>query len=137
MKKMVLPVLLLTGLAASGCSGDFSIFGDDEPSAAPTAAESIEAQPTSQFELRFVNPTAPPCASVWAPGQRLPVNYEWCVADDGTPIAGPRIGSCEVVTYDNQYYAIPGYRIRTANGVMSQDRAYQRALTSCKRDPAP
>lgn len=130
------PIVVALALSLSACSEISSMFdGDDQPSAAPSSAPT--AEPTSQFELRFVNPTAPPCTAVWAVGRRLPVKYEWCVADDGTPVAGPRIGSCEVVTHEDTLYGVPGYRIRQANGVLSQDRAFRRALTACKRDPAP
>lgn len=137
MKKWLVPALLVAGLT-SGCSGDLSLFGDDEPSATPSNATSTpEAQSGSDIELRFVNPTAPACSLVWVAGQRLPVSYEWCVGDDGAPVAGPRIGSCEVVSYAGTLYAVPGYRIRVAQGAMAQDPAFQRMLTSCKRDPQP
>lgn len=89
----------------------------------------------STHELRYVNPDAPACSVVWSPGAMLAVNYEWCRDEDGEPVAGVRIGSCEVVTHHNQMYAVPGQRIMAAIGEIHLDQQFAQLLTSCKRHP--
>ena len=135
-KGWLVPALLVAALS-TGCSGDFDVFGSEEPQATATVTENADAEAPQRYERRFVRASAPACGSVWRQGRRLPVNYEWCTDKNGGAVAGPRIGSCEVVSYDERLYATPGYRIRAVVGDMSQDPRFHRALTACKRQVAP
>ncbi|MBM9461433.1 hypothetical protein JK386_16135 [Nocardioides sp. zg-536] len=106
--------------------------------AAPAApAPSATASAGFDFDLLYVDSNAPACDSIWRIGSLLPQDYEWCADAEGNPVAGVRIGSCEVVTYNNQFYAIPGRQIEAASGVITSDPRYLAALTSCKRRPFP
>lgn len=129
----VLVPALMVAVLATGCSGDLSLFGDDDPTPVPVATDAPEESTAPRFELRFVRANAPACANVWSPGRRLPVNYEWCTDADGGAVAGPRVGSCEVVSHEDRLYAVPGYRIRAANAGLADDPRFRRALTSCGR----
>lgn len=139
---------LALGLGLSGCSLPL-----DRPTSSPTPDASDEtanlvadaspgdgstSAPTSgtTYDLRFVSPTASACNVTWAPGAVLPEDYEWCADDDGAPVAGVRIGSCEVVTHRNEMYAVPGGRIAVAAGQLHLDPQFTALLTSCKRRPA-
>lgn len=105
---------------------------------APEPVNSSEHPPRdpSRFDLMYVRTTAPDCGSVWLAGGRLPGNYQWC-SSEGEPVSGVRIGPCEVIVFKNQFYAIPGRQITAVNGEITQDPAFNRARTSCKRKPAP
>lgn len=127
-------------VVATGCGLGQSRNGSPESESSPGAAPSAEtttAAPSSSFDLLYVDPQAPPCATVWVAGTQLPEDYEWCVGDDGQPVAGTRIGSCEVVTHRNELYAVPGFQIKVASGSMAQDPGYRAELTSCKRSSKP
>lgn len=111
--------------------------GTPQPSTAagePTGTPVPVASPGS-FALRFVREQGPPCAQVWLAGSVLPANYEWCADEVGGPVAGVRIGSCEVVVYNDLMYAVPGRRIRSSPVDVNLDPSYRRALTACKRAP--
>lgn len=101
------------------------------PGTATTAAASGMA-----YDLRFVASSAAACSVVWTPGAVLPETYEWCSDEEGEPVAGVRIGSCEVITHRNEMYAVPGERISASLGEISQDPQFVALLTSCKRRPA-
>lgn len=130
-------------LALTSCSVDDIPFVEDRPdesstpipSAKPSVVPADQVRPESKFELRYVRKSAPPCAATWIAGARLPVNYEWCVGDSGSPVAGVRMGSCEVVSYESRLYGVPGYQIRAVRGTMTTDPGYLRELTDCKRAP--
>ena len=133
---------LLTAAALGlmvGCSNPAA----EEPAAQETTtAAAASGTPTATqtprpVDLRFVSPTAQVCSAVWVAGSLLPENYEWCADDDGSPVAGVRIGSCEVITFRNEMFAVPGRRIQTVAGVIFQDQSYLHALTACKRKPFP
>ncbi len=134
--------------ALSGCSGDGLPWSDDEPTPTPTPTPVAEPAPdvpasgggltrSNVNDLVFVRKSAPPCAAVWTPGRRLDKDYEWCADEAGSAVAGVRIGACEVITFQNQLYAVPGYRIRVATAPIASDPRYLRELTSCKRTPVP
>lgn len=111
----------------------------DEPTSAPaspTAAVEQAADTTESpqlFELQFVAQTAAPCSQVWVNGAVLPGDYEWCADEAGDPVAGVRAGSCEVVVYSNNMWAVPGHDIHVTAEEVSLDPGYVEALTSCKR----
>lgn len=111
-----------------------------EPKAVVTVAASPSENsdtlaPTAQFELKFVRRNAPRCEDVWAPGMVLPAKYEWCQSATEGRIAGVRIGSCEVVVFQDRLYAVPGREIVQARGDVVRDPAFFDAMTSCKRKP--
>lgn len=140
-------------LLASGCSG--LPFGSKPAPPPVTVTASPSAGTTTGtlsgsniFDLLDVSRTAPECPEVWVAGARLPSNYEWCYDEtDGAhvPLAGVRSGPCEVVTFRNRLYAVPGFRIHEnsnpdeVGGISSlgRDPGYQRLLTSCLRTPCP
>lgn len=132
-----LTAVALTGLLV-GCStpAEEAPAAEETTTTTPSEAPTTTATPTP-VDLRFVSPTAASCSSVWIAGSVLPAAYEWCADDDGSPVAGVRIGSCEVVTFRNQMFAVPGRRISTVAGVIFQDQNYLHALTACKRKPFP
>jgi hypothetical protein len=149
----MLKTILVAAVAVSAVSTCSTPRDDAAPepeetaasSATPTAQSTVAPAPNnstrqkldpSKFDLMYVRTTAPECGSVWMVGANLPGNYQWC-SDQGEPVAGVRIGPCEVIVYDEQFYAIPGRRITAANGDIAQDPAFARARTSCKRNPAP
>lgn len=120
--------------AVSTCSSQ------EESTPAPTSVvqrvqdvlpKPVAAMRQEQFALLYVRADAQACANVWAAGVRLPANYEWCSDDKGEPVAGVRMGSCEVVAFDNRLYAVPGTRIRQVRGEITSDQRYLRALTTC------
>lgn len=123
-------VALLVGCSAPAEQAPAAQETTTTQSATPSAT-----QTTTPVDLRFVSPTASACSAVWIAGAVLPASYEWCADDDGSPLAGVRIGSCEVITFRNQMYAVPGRRIQTVTGVIYSDQNYLHALTACKRKP--
>jgi len=147
LRRTALPLLALVAVSLSGC-GD-----SDEPAVAPAGATTTAAAATAtnagatpsatestaapDFDLLFVSSSAPACSSVWISGATLPVDYEWCSDAEGNPVSGVRIGSCEVVVYAAQFYAVPGYHVHLAAGDIEQDRGYLDELTSCQRGPVP
>ena len=129
------------GLAATACA---PFAGEAQPTETATATVTSTPQaapagtPAAEpNELRYVSSTAAPCASVWVAGAVLPTNYEWCVGEDGVPVSGVRIGSCEVIAYRNEMYAVPGRAIQAGAGALQLDPQFLASLTSCKRRPAP
>ena len=126
--------VLVVVTALSGCVPQTT---DDDAATTATAETSTSSEIQREVDLRYVSPTASPCTAVWAVGTVLPSGYEWCADTDGTPVAGVRIGSCEVVVHQNEAYAVPGRVITPVMGPIASDRAFLTALTSCKRRPAP
>ena len=124
------------GLGATGCATASSTQSapTETTTVQPTTAATPSAEPN---ELRYVSSTAAPCSSVWVYGAILPPTYEWCVGEDGQPVAGVRIGSCEVIAYRNEMYAVPGRAVVAAMGPLQLDAQFLASLTSCKRRPAP
>lgn len=127
--------------ALAACSGPEKVH-DPQADVVPTQPVETTGSPLPRlkddpevvdFSLLYVQPTAAACSSVWVPGAVLPRRYEWCADENGDPVAGVRIGSCEVVTYQNQMWGIPGRRIRTVGNGLLGDPGYTGALTSCKR----
>lgn len=107
-------------------------------SAPVPVAEEVSPVPLAEqraVDLRYVTSTAAACDQVWSVGALLPTDYEWCQDSEGEPVAGVRIGSCEVVVHGNELYATPGRRIRAVLGTTTQDRDYVQSLTACKRQP--
>ncbi|MFC6153639.1 hypothetical protein [Nocardioides yefusunii] len=100
-----------------------------------TGAASEPTPVTAPSPLQYVTSDAPACTVVWSPGALLAKDYEWCRDADGAPVAGVRIGSCEVVTHLNQMYAVPGHPIMAALGDINLDTQFAQLLTSCKRHP--
>lgn len=122
--------LLAATLLLTGCSSSLD---------ASTSAPTTEGSPTPtapEHDLRFVSQSAPACGITWVPGATLPENYEWCSDEAGDPVAGVRIGSCEVVTHAGEMYAVPGGRITAALGPLARDPQFTTMLTGCKRRPA-
>lgn len=121
--------LVASALLLSGCAGS---GGTDTPD----VAEGTPAATSPEHDLRFVSPTAPACTVAWTAGATLPENYEWCSDEEGNPVAGVRIGSCEVVIHAGEMYAVPGERITAAIGPLAHDPQFTDMLTACKRRPA-
>lgn len=89
------------------------------------------------YDLMHVQQTAAPCASVWAVGNVLAEDYQWCADEESNPVAGIRVGPCEVVSYGRTMYAVPGRTIAAVAGSIDRDQAYLDLLTACKRRPFP
>lgn len=87
------------------------------------------------YELMHVQQTASPCALVWAVGNVLPADYQWCADQNNQPVAGVRVGPCEVVTHNRTMYAVPGRTIAGVVGTLDRDPTYLDLLTACKRTP--
>lgn len=105
------------------------------PGAEEVAPEPVPLTEQRAVDLRYVTSSAAACDQVWNVGALLPADYEWCQDSEGEPVAGVRIGSCEVVVHGNELYASPGRRIRAVIGTTTQDREYVQSLTACKRRP--
>lgn len=151
----MLKTMLMVGVvmgAVSTCSTPAQDESDPSPSPDASSTTTSQSDPSvapppnnssreeldpSKLDLLYVRTTAPDCVQVWSPGAQLPANYQWC-SDEGDPVAGVRIGPCEVVVHKDEMYAIPGREIASVTaGDISQDQGFLRARTSCKRRPAP
>lgn len=122
---------VVASMMLSGCSGSSA-----SSSSGPDGAASPSVATSREHDLRFVSPTAPACTVTWSPGATLPENYEWCSDEDGNPVAGVRIGSCEVITYNGEMYGVPGERISSVLGPLARDPQFTALLTACKRRPS-
>lgn len=129
-------------LALGGCGAVQWPGASPEPEASTSTPASPTADVASDadtpdtpevFALAFVAQTAAPCSQVWVRGADLPGDYEWCADAAGDPVAGVRAGSCEVVVYGNNMWAIPSHEIHVTEEEVSLDPGYVEALTSCKR----
>lgn len=137
------PLLAAVALVLSGCSLPIDRAAPAPPPEvtaevvpAGASSPSVAATEGPAYDLRFVSPSAASCSVIWTPGAELPEDYEWCSDEDGDPVAGVRIGSCEVVTYHNEMFAVPGGKISTSLGEIHLDPRFTDLLTSCKRRPA-
>ena len=122
------------GLVGTGCA---PVTNDAAPATTSEPAVPAPTPSAKPNELRYVSSSAAPCASVWVSGAVLPADYEWCIGDDGAQVSGVRIGSCEVIAYRNEMYAVPGRPVMTSMGALQLDPQFLASLTSCKRRPAP
>lgn len=137
------PLLAAVALGATGCSLPIERAAptptpEVTAEAVPAGTDTSTVAPTEgpAYDLRFVNPSAASCSVVWTPGAELPEDYEWCSDEEGDPVAGVRIGSCEVVTFRGGMFAVPGGKISTSLGEIHLDPRFTDLLTSCKRRPA-
>ena len=114
---ILVPVLLLV-LAACGSETEEPTTGD-----APSTATSSSG-PASDL---------PACDEVWVDGQKLPGGYEGCF--DGSTEVAPDRRECSfgkpLVTYADEYYAVPGKVVNHVPEGLDSSDAYQSALAAC------
>lgn len=117
---VALPALLL---ALTAC-GEQS----DEPGAAadPTGATTSATTTAPSSEL-------PACDEVWVAGQDLPGKYRGCF--DGSADVPADRRECSfgkpLVTYADEYYALPGRVVNHVEEGLDSSEVYQSALAGC------
>lgn len=113
---VALPALLL---ALSAC-GEQS----DEPAATAEPTQKASSAPSSDL---------PACDEVWVGGQDLPGKYRGCF--DGSAEVPADGRECSfgkpLVTYADEYYALPGEVVNHVEEGLDSNEAYQSALAAC------
>ena len=133
---LALPVALLSACGDDN-GGDAT---DSAPSSdAPSESESESGTPTedpSESATEAEDPAADwlMCADVWEDGARLARGYQGCV-DGETAVAADSTGCSfgrPLVTYADQFYAVPSGIIHQTAGPLEDDRGYRSAMASCR-----
>lgn len=135
-------ILALASVTACGTDGD-AVVSDagDEPtaSAVPTSDSATPTESTSTpDESASATPSEklkkPQCDSVWVDGAKLPGGYQACFDAEGKRVkADGRY--CEfgkpLVTYQSQFWAVPGGPIFEVDGALLDDDHYRDSLKKC------
>lgn len=114
---LAIPALLL---ALSACGTE-----TDEPdAAAPASSAPVSSSPTSDLPL---------CEEIWVADQNLPAKYDGCF--DGSVEVPADARECSIgkpiVTYADEFYAVPGKVVNHEEEGLDASEAYQSALSSC------
>lgn len=131
-------LLILTAstvlLAACSSGSDAGGSDDTEPTPRRTGSATTPSGDGSSSRSPEAAPTGPDCDDVWKDGQQLPAGYESCVTDG-------RLGEADVVkcqdgsrliTYADQFFAVPGQRIARPEVAPIQDtEEYSEAYSAC------
>lgn len=114
--------LALAALATvlAGCGDDSSAQESTDPASEDTGTASSGL---------------PACAEVWQEDTDLPADYAGC--DDGGTEVAAEVVDCSsgqrVVTYADEYWAVPGHVIaRAASPGLTDDPGYQADMASCR-----
>jgi hypothetical protein len=83
----------------------------------------------------------PECKDIWVDGNRLPRDYEGCLAEGGDLVMSSLLACVDgskLTTHENQFFARLGGRIAAGPGTSTQEAAaYSRALADCHQDLRP
>lgn len=131
-------LLMLTAstvlLAACSTGSDSGGSADAEPTGRESGKATAPAADGSSSRSPEAAPTGPDCDDVWKDGERLPADYESCVADG---VAGEAdVVKCQdgsrLITYADQFFAVPGQPISQPEDAPIQDtEEYSAAYASC------
>lgn len=115
----------VVGLLALGACGSDTA---EEPAA------TVGSSPTAQTSDDAGADGLPACDDVWQTGETLPAGYAGCVQDGATVEVDALACSSgqKFVTFEESHYAVVGGLVREVEGEIDTDRAYRKAVRSCR-----
>jgi hypothetical protein len=126
---MIRGALIALALALPLACGETSAVTEAEPSA-PSASSAATSSPSAAG----TGEETMECVDVWIEGADLPRRYQGCLR--AGELVRPEVVECSsgqrIVTFDDQFWALRGYRISYASNGLLGDEKYEDALRGCR-----